>query len=132
MAIKVGGVTVIDDGKNISNIAGGAITGIQSGGTAIGAGATTLNFTGSGNQLTYNSGTNTIDITIAGSGGGGGGGGGGGVAGIRTEIAYSNAATVTSNLSLGANDTNYFMAGPINIASGVKISVGAGSTFRIV
>ena len=74
MAIKVGGVTVIDDGKNISNIAGGAITGIQSGGAAIGAGATTLNFTGSGNQLTYNSGTNTIDITIAGSGGGGGGG----------------------------------------------------------
>ena len=131
MAIKVGGVTVIDDGKNISNIAGGAITGIQSGGAAIGAGATTLNFTGSGNQLTYNSGTNTIDITIAGSGGGGGGGGGG-VAGIRTEIAYSNAATVTSDLNLGANDTNYFMAGPINIASGVQISVGAGSTFRIV
>ena len=131
MAIKVGGVTVVDDGRNLSNISGGAITGIQSGGTAIGAGATTLNFTGSGNQLTYNSGTNTIDITIAGSGGGGGGGGGG-VAGIRTEIAYSNAATVTSNLNLGANDTNYFMAGPINIASGVQISVGAGSTFRIV
>ena len=130
MAIKVGGVTVIDDGKNISNIAGGAITGIQSGGTAIGAGATTLNFTGSGNQLTYNSGTNTIDITIAGSGGGGGGGGG--AAGIRTEVAYSNAATVTSDLDLGANDTNYFMAGPINIASGVQISVGTGSTFRIV
>ena len=131
MAIKVGGVTVIDDGKNISNIAGGAITGIQSGGAAIGAGATTLNFTGSGNQLTYNSGTNTIDITIAGSGGGGGGGGGG-AAGIRTEVAYSNAATVTSDLDLSANDTNYFMAGPINIASGVQISVGAASTFRIV
>ena len=131
MAIKVGGVTVVDDGRNLSNISGGAITGIQSGGTAIGAGATTLNFTGSGNQLTYNSGTNTIDITIAGSGGGGGGGGGG-VAGIRTEIAYSNAATVTSNLNLGANDTNYFMAGPINIASGVQVNVGAGSTFRIV
>lgn len=132
MAIKVGGVTVIDDGKNISNIAGGAITGIQSGGTAIGAGATTLNFTGSGNEVTYNSGTNTIDITIAGSGGGGGGGGGGGVAGIRTEIAYSNAATISANLDLGASDTNYFMAGPINIASGVQINVGAGSTFRIV
>ena len=132
MAIKVGGVNVIDDGKNISNIAGGAITGIQSGGTAIGAGATTLNFTGSGNEVTYNSGTNTIDITIAGSGGGGGGGGGGGAAGIRTEVAYSNAATITSDLDLSVNDTNYFMAGPINIASGVQINVGAGSTFRIV
>ena len=132
MAIKVGGVTVIDDGNNISTIAGGAITGIQSGGTAIGAGATTLNFTGSGNEVTYNSGTNTIDITIAGSGGGGGGGGGGAAAGIRTEIAYSNAATITSDLDLSVNDTNYFMAGPINIASGVQISVGTGSTFRIV
>ena len=44
MAIKVGGVTVIDGGRNLSNISGGAITGIQSGGTAIGAGATTLKF----------------------------------------------------------------------------------------
>ena len=108
MAIKVGGVTVIDDGKNISNIAGGAITGIQSGGTAIGAGATTLNFW-KWNEVLWRL------VLRAGY-----------------THAYSNAATITSDLDLSVNDTNYFMAGPINIASGVQISVGAGSTFRIV
>ena len=131
MAIKVGGVTVIDDGKNLSNIAGGAITGIQSGGAAIGAGATTLNFTGSGNELTYNSGTNTIEITIAGSGGGGGGGGGG-AAGISSQIAYSNLANITQDQHLTVADTNYFVAGPITISSGVNINVGTGSTFRVL
>ena len=130
MAIKVGGVTVVDDGRNLSNISGGAITGIQSGGTAIGAGATTLNFTGSGNQVTYNSGTNTIDITIAGSGGGGGGGGGS--AGIRTEIAYSNSANITTNQDFTVDDTNYFVAGPISIANGVLVNVGTASTFRVL
>ena len=131
MAIKVGGVTVVDDGRNIANIAGGAITGIQSGGQTIGAGATTLNFTGSGNELTYNSGTNTIDITIAGSGGGGGGGGGG-AAGISSQIAYSNLASITQDQHLTVADTNYFVAGPITISSGVNINVGTGSTFRVL
>ena len=129
MAIKVGGVTVVDDGRNLSNIAGGAITGIQSGGQTIGAGATTLNFTGSGNELTYNSGTNTIDITIAGSGGGGGGGG---AAGISSQIAYSNLANITQDQNLTVADTNYFVAGPITISSGVNINVGTGSTFRVL
>ena len=41
MAIKVGGITVVDDGINLANISGGAITGIQSSGLTIGAGATT-------------------------------------------------------------------------------------------
>ena len=130
MAIKVGGVTVVDDGRNIANIAGGAITGIQSGGQTIGAGATTLNFTGSGNELTYNSGTNTIDITIAGSGGGVGGGGG--AAGISSQIAYSNLANITQDQNLTVADTNYFVAGPITISSGVNINVGTGSTFRVL
>ena len=129
MAIKVGGVTVVDDGRNIANIAGGAIVGIQSGGQTIGAGATTLNFTGSGNELTYNSGTNTIDITIAGSGGGGGGGA---AAGISSQIAYSNLANITQDQNLTVADTNYFVAGPITISSGVNINVGTGSTFRVL
>ena len=71
MSIKVGGVTVVDDSRGLSNIASGAVVGIQSAGTRIGAGATTLNFVGSGNSISYNSGTNTIDISITGGSGGG-------------------------------------------------------------
>lgn len=42
--------------------------GIQSGGTAIGAGVTTLNFIGVGNTFLYNQSNNTIDISISGGG----------------------------------------------------------------
>lgn len=42
--------------------------GIQSGGTAIGAGVTTLNFIGIGNTFLYNQSNNSIDISISGGG----------------------------------------------------------------
>jgi hypothetical protein len=129
MAIKVGGVTVVDDGRNLSNIAGGAITGIQSGGQTIGAGATTLNFTGSGNQLTYNAGTNTIDVTIAGSGGGGGSVS---PTGILTSGFYSNSNTISANADLNQPDTNYFVVGPVSITGSAVINVGTGSTFKVL
>jgi len=58
----------IGDGSGLTDV----VTGIQSSGTFVGAGATILNFVGAGNSISYNSGTNTIDINIAGSGGGGG------------------------------------------------------------
>lgn len=129
MAIKVGGVTVVDDGRNLSNIAGGAITGIQSGGQTIGAGATTLNFTGSGNELTYNAGTNTIDVTIAGSGGGGGSVS---PTGILTSGFYSNSNTISANADLTQPDTNYFVVGPVSITGSAVINVGTGSTFKVL
>ena len=47
--------------------------GIQSGGTAIGVGVTTLNFIGIGNTFLYNPTTDTVDIGIAGGGVGAGG-----------------------------------------------------------
>lgn len=50
-----------------------ASVGIQSAGTAIGIGITTLNFIGAGNSIAVNSGNGTIiDIEIAGGGGGAG------------------------------------------------------------
>ena len=42
--------------------------GINSGGTSIGIGLTTLNFIGIGNTFLYNAGTNTVDISISGGG----------------------------------------------------------------
>lgn len=54
--------------QNSATFASGV--GINSGGTAIGAGVTTLNFIGIGNTFLYNAGTNTVDISISGGGGG--------------------------------------------------------------
>lgn len=54
---------------------GAAPVGVASAGTIVSAGATLLNFVGSGNVLTANAGGDTVDISIAGGGGGGGGSG---------------------------------------------------------
>jgi len=52
--------------QNLETFAAGV--GINSGGTTIGVGVTTLNFIGIGNTFLYNSGTNTVDISISGGG----------------------------------------------------------------
>lgn len=61
--------------------------GIQSGGTAIGAGVTQLNFVGTGNTFLYNSGTNTVDISIS---------GGGGASEESTSVSTTSATAVAS------------------------------------
>lgn len=62
MAIQIGGTTVINNSRALTNIQGGVITTIKSEGVAIGTGATTLNFTGSGDGYEYNPSTNTITV----------------------------------------------------------------------
>ena len=115
----------------------GAI-GIESGGTAIGQGVTTINFVGSGNTIGYDAATNTVDITIAGSAGGG----------IGTAINYEDGTaspfsyidpevTVGEDLMLddtsaGTSDTYVVSIIPqINIASGIAVTVGSGKTMVI-
>jgi hypothetical protein len=49
-------------------VSDGAVIGIQSAGTAIGSGVTTLNFIGAGNTFAYNTGTKTLDISISSGG----------------------------------------------------------------
>ena len=129
MAIKVGGVTVVDDSRGLSNIASGAVVGIQSAGTTIGAGATTLNFVGSGNSISYNSGTNTIDISIT---GGGGGAGAGDTTGITTSLAFSNPQNISTDAFFNQPGLNYGMFGPVTIDDGVTVTVGAGNSFTII
>lgn len=70
MAIKISGTTVIDDSRNLVNINSGLGVGIQSAGTAVGAGITQLNFIGVGNTFAVNG--TTVDISIQGGGGSGG------------------------------------------------------------
>jgi len=135
MAIQIGGTTVITDSRGITNISSGVIVGVQSGGTRIGAGATTLNFIGSGNTVQYNAGTNTIDISISGGGGGGVGQKVNDVDGIFSWVAA--AATVTGNITFdttnsGTEDSYVISVIPnITVANGIGVTVGAGKTLVI-
>lgn len=60
-------ITYYGDGQYLTNVVSGV--GIQSGGTVIGTGFTTLNFIGTGNTFAANG--TTIDISISSGGGGG-------------------------------------------------------------
>ena len=134
-----GDLTVSSDVIGVSTRFTGAI-GIESGGTAIGQGVTTLNFVGSGNTFAYDASTNTVDISISGSGGGGG---------LGTAINYADGETstpfsyighsvqVTENLAIntsnaGGNESFVVSVVPnITVNSGVAVTVGSGKTMII-
>jgi len=129
MAIKIGGTTVIDDSRNLTNINSGAVIGIQSAGSIVGSGATTLNFIGAGNTFAYNAGTKTLNISIA-------GGGGVSTTGILSCRGVANSSLVFESITLGdsfAQGTNYAMIGPITVTGvGVTITVGAGVSYVVI
>ena len=134
-----GDLTVSSDVIGVSTRFTGAI-GIESGGTAIGQGVTTLNFVGSGNTFAYDASTNTVDISISGSGGGGG---------LGTAINYSdgetstpfsyigNSVQVTENLAINTSNaggnTSYVVTviPNVEISSGVAVTVDTGKTMII-
>jgi len=120
------------DASSMTGFPAGSI-GIQSAGTVISTGATTLNFVGSGNTFSVNG--NVVDISIAGGGGGG----------VGTAINYSNglpspfsyvdeAVTVTQDITL--DDTNAGLGSSyilvqepeLIIPGGTTVTVGAGKT----
>lgn len=107
------------DGSNLSNIISGV--GINSGGTNIGYGVTTLNFIGSGTTIVV-SGT-TADISA-------GGGGAIGTTGITTQTIFSNPNTISEDQMLTVPGSNYGVFGPVSV--GAAVTVGAGNTFVIV
>tara|TARA_B100000427_G_scaffold317708_1_gene314074 strand:+ start:103 stop:849 length:747 start_codon:yes stop_codon:yes gene_type:complete len=135
-----GDLTASSDVIGVSTRFTGAI-GIESGGTAIGQGVTTLNFVGSGNTFAYDASSNTVDITISGSGGGGGG--------LGTAINYAdgetstpfsyigNSVKVTENLAIntsnaGGNESYVVSVIPnVEITSGIAVTVGTGKTMII-
>ena len=135
-----GDLTITGDLVGVSTRFTGSI-GIESGGTAIGQGVTTLNFVGSGNTFAYDASSNTVDITISGSGGGGGG--------LGTAINYAdgetstpfsyigNSVKVTENLAIntsnaGGNESYVVSVIPnVEITSGIAVTVGTGKTMII-
>ena len=109
------------DGSNLSNIISGV--GINSGGTNIGYGVTTLNFVGSGTTI-------EVSGTTANISAGGGGGGAIGTTGITTQTIFSNPNTISEDQMLTVPGSNYGVFGPVSV--GAAVTVGAGNTFVIV
>ena len=120
----------IDGALIVSGGITGATIGIQSGGTAIGAGKT-INFIGTGNTV-VDKGDGTIDVSI--EGGGGGGGIGTAVDSTATD-ASSRIYTTTRNdiISAGTSVTVDGSGGGGGIAYTklARIDVGTGATFHI-
>ena len=116
------------DGSNLSNIISGV--GINSGGTNIGYGVTTLNFVGSGTTIEVSGTTANI------SAGGGGGGSGVSSTGILTARGFANADDITESITLDdyyGTGTNYGMVGPITVAgAGTTVTVGVGVSYVII
>jgi len=104
--------------------------GIQSGGTNITTGViTAINFVGSGNSISYNSSTKTVDVSISGSSGAAVGSGVS-ATGINTGGFWSNPNSVDAAISLTNPNHNYGMFGPV--ALNATVTVGAGNTFTVV
>ena len=114
--------------------------GIQSGGQVINAGAaiTTINFVGTGNTLIYNSGTNSVDVAIAGGGGGGVGTAINYADGEKSPFTFIDAyQTVDADLNLDATNagasTSFVVSvvPNVEVSSGVAVTVGSGKTMVI-
>ncbi len=159
---SVTAATFYGSGANLTGVSTnfiGAI-GIQSGGLAIGAGVTQLNFIGAGNTFLYNAATDTVNISIAGGGGAGGkfisGGTGIGTLstvgfGTTTPVGTGNSngiiqavgniaildGALTTDQDLNQSITvptgkNGLLIGPVTVGVGLTIDVAANSTLVVV
>ena len=94
------------DGSTLTNIISGV--GIQSAGTVIGTGVTTLNFIGAGNTFAYNPATKTVNISISGG------------LGVITKQSFS----VTSSQSVFTLTESY-SPGLIDVfVNGIRLATG--------
>jgi len=132
-----GNLTVTGTITGLTSVTG-AMVGISSAGTVVGA-AKTLNFIGAGNTFAMDG--DTVNISIAGGGGGSGGG-------LGTAITYEDDtaspfsfidrfAHVTENLMLdttkaGESESIIVSVSPnIEVVAGAAVTVGAGKTMII-
>ena len=120
----------IDGALIVSGGVTGATVGIQSGGTAIGAGKT-INFIGSGNTV-IDKGDGTIDVSI--SGGGGGGGLGTALSDDSTKLLSHIFITPRSDIVAAGTSVSVESGtggGGIAFTKLNRIDVGTGATFHV-
>ena len=122
---------------------GGFNIGISSAGTLINTdsgptGISSINFVGTGNTLIYNSGTNSVDVAIAGGGGGGVGTAINYADGEKSPFTFIDAyQTVDADLNLDATNagasTSFVVSvvPNVEVSSGVAVTVGSGKTMVI-
>ena len=115
-----GTVTYYGNGSNLTGLPQSGV-GIQSGGTVVGYGITTLNFVGTGNTFAVDG--TTVDISISGGGGGGGGS-------IGTEAATPSNAVVTLDLT-SAQDHKITATGIVTVTTSGGTE-GESHTVRVV
>ena len=114
-----GTVTYYGDGSNLTGLPQSGV-GIQSGGTVVGYGITTLNFVGTGNTFAVDG--TTVDISISGGGGGGGG--------LTTEASTPSNAVVTLDLT-SAQDHKITATGIVTVTTSGGTE-GESHTVRVV
>ena len=113
MAIKIGGTTIVTDGRGVTNITSGVIVGIKSDGTYVGAGRTTLNFVGTAVSVRAVD-ANIIDVILT------GGGGGGGAIGISSNALNTDPA---KNTLVGSGVTHINFVGAAASVVGLTTAV---------
>lgn len=130
---RVNNVPVITVSRGLSNIASGAIVGINSNGTYIGAGSTTLNFVGTGASVRFSVSSNSIEVAVRDDG----------IIGSYVEDAQDLFGwvpferTITSNITIGTQNaglsSSFVVAnvGKIIIANGISLSVNSEKTLVI-
>ena len=114
-----GTVTYYGDGSNLTGLPQSGV-GIQSGGTVIGYGITTLNFVGSGNTFAVTG--STVDVSISGGGGGGGG--------LSTSAATPSNTVAILDLS-SAQDHKLTVTGIVTVTTSGGTE-GESHTVRII
>jgi len=112
MAIKIGGTTIVTDGRGVTNITSGVIVGVKSDGTYLGAGATTLNFVGSAVSIRAVD-ADRVDVIVS-------GGGGGGAIGISSNVLNVDPA---KNTLVGSGVTHINFVGAAATMVGLTTAV---------
>jgi len=125
---SLGNITTNGISVGVLTATGGFNIGIQSEGTDVTTGViTAINFVGTGNSISYNPATKTVDVSVS-----SGEGSGVSTTGITTGYIWSNPNSIDADISLNSPNRNYGMFGPITISPGVTVTVGVGNTFTVI
>lgn len=122
---RVNNTTVITSGRDLRNIASGAIIGINSNGSYIGAGTTTLDFVGAGASVRYNQLGNKIEVALRDDG----------IIGSHVKDAQDIFGwipfeqTITANITLGNENTG--ISSSYVTVSSKKLIISDGASLTV-